>query len=77
MYLFLAALGLCCFEGAFSSFTKWGLLFVEAKGFSLWWLLLLPSTGSRHLGFRSCSAELSSCGLQALECGLGSRGTWA
>ena len=27
-------------------------------GFSLWWLLLLWSTGSRHAGF-------SSCGMQA------------
>ena len=23
-------------------------------GFSLWWLLLLQSIGSRHLGFSSC-----------------------
>ena len=29
-------------------------------GFSLWWLLLLQSTGSRHAGF-------SSCGSRALE----------
>ena len=26
-------------------------------GFSLWWLLLLPSTGSRHTGFSVCSTE--------------------
>ena len=25
-------------------------------GFSLWWLLLLQSTGSRHTGFSSCGA---------------------
>ena len=31
-----------------------GLLFVALLGFSLWWLLLLQSTSSRHLGFRSC-----------------------
>ena len=39
-------------------------------GFSLWWLLLLRSTGSRRAGF-------SSCGLWALEHGLSSCGTRA
>ena len=39
-------------------------------GFSLRWLLLLWSTGSRHMGF-------SSCGFQALEHRLSSCGTWA
>ena len=39
-------------------------------GFSLWWLLLLRSTGSRHAGF-------SSCGSQALECRLSSCGARA
>ena len=40
-------------------------------GFSLWWLLLLQSTGSRRKGFSSCStralerAGLSSCGAWA------------
>ena len=39
-------------------------------GFSLRWLLLLQSTGSRHVGF-------SSCGSGALERRLSSCGTWA
>ena len=39
-------------------------------GFSLWWLLLLWSTGSRHAG-------LSSCGSRALERRLSNCGTWA
>ena len=39
-------------------------------GFSLQWLLLLQSTGSRHMGF-------SSCGLRALECRLSSCGAQA
>ena len=39
-------------------------------GFSLQWLLLLPSTGSRHTGF-------SSCGAKALELRLSSCGVWA
>ena len=39
-------------------------------GFSLRWLLLLQSTGSRHTGFSSCGSwalerRLSSCGAQA------------
>ena len=28
---------------------------LRCAGFSLWWLLLLQSTGSRHRGFSSCS----------------------
>ena len=39
-------------------------------GFSLQWLLLLPSMGSRHAGF-------SSCGSWALECRLRSCGSQA
>ena len=39
-------------------------------GFSLQWLLLLRSTGSRHAGF-------SSCGSRALEHRLSSCGAWA
>jgi len=39
-------------------------------GFSLWWLLLLRSTGSRVCG-------LGSCGSWALEHRLNSCGTWA
>ena len=40
-------------------------------GFSLQWLLLLWSTGSRHAGFSSCGSRalerrVSSCGAQAL-----------
>ena len=44
--------------------------------FSLWWLLLLQSMGSRHVGFRSCGSRalehrLSSCGARAsLLCGM-------
>ena len=56
IYLFLAALGLCCCAWAFSSCGEWELLFVEGVGFSLRWLLLLQSTGSRRAGFSSCGA---------------------
>ena len=61
--LFMAALGLCCCVWAFSSCGEQGLL----AGFSLRWLLLLQSTGSRHLGFSNYGMwvlehRLSSCG---------------
>ena len=32
MYIFLAALGLCCCAQAFSSCGEWGLLFVVVRG---------------------------------------------
>ena len=49
---------------------------LRCAGFSLRWLLLLRSTGSRHAGFSSCGSwaverRLSSCGTQAqLLCGM-------
>ena len=48
-----------------------GYSLLQCTGFSLRWLLLLQSTGSRHLGFISCwvwtlECRLSSCGTQAL-----------
>ena len=30
---------------------------LRCTGFSLWWLLLLRSTGSRHVGFSSCGTR--------------------
>ena len=58
IYLFLAALGLCCCAWAFSSCSEQGLLFpVRCTGFSLRWLLLLRSTGSRYAGFSSCGTR--------------------
>ena len=43
---------------------------LQCVGFSLRWLLLLRSTGSRHAGFSSCGLQspehrLSSCGARA------------
>ena len=49
---------------------------LQCVGFSLWWLLLLRSMGSRHMGFISCGScalerRLSSCGAWAsLLCGM-------
>ena len=62
----MAALGLRCCVRAFSSCGKRGLLFTAVSGFSLQWLLLLQSMGSRHAGSvvvvhgLSCSA---ACGI--------------
>ena len=47
-----------------------GYSLLQCADFSLRWLLLLRSTGSRHVGF-------SSCGLRALEHRLNSCGSWA
>ena len=71
IYLFLAALGLRCCARAFSSCGERGLLFVAVRElFSLRWLLLLRSTGSRHTGFSSCGSwalesRICSCGARA------------
>ena len=49
---------------------KRGYSSLQCTGFSLRWLLLLQSTGSKHVGF-------SSCGSWALECRLSSYGARA
>ena len=55
---------------------------LRCAGFSLRWLLLLRSTGSRHADLSSCGSwalerRLSSCGTWALERRLSSCGSWA
>ena len=50
----LAGLGLYCFVGTLSSFSEWSYSLLRCADFSLWWLFLLWSTGSRHAGFSSC-----------------------
>ena len=54
-FLFFTALGPHCFVWAFSGCSKWVSSSQQCTGFSLWWLLLLWSTGSRHMGFSSRS----------------------
>ena len=58
IYLFLAALDLCCFSRAFSSFGDGGLLFIAVS------VLLIeePSLAAEH---RIQASGLSSCGSQA------------
>ena len=65
MYLFLAVQAPHCFSRTFSSCREWGYSSLWYKGFSVWWLFLSQSMGSRCEG--SCS---SSCSSQALEHGL-------
>ena len=69
--------GSCCYGQAFSTCGEQRLLFVAVCGFSLWRPLLLQSTGSRHTGFSNYGTWLSTCGPQAIDCGLGSCGAWA
>ena len=70
---FLAALGLHRFAWAFSSCGNRGYSLLQCAGFSLWWFLLLWSTGSGCIGLSvvACREELqlvdprerlSSCG---------------
>ena len=64
LLVFVAALGLSLVE------VSRGHSLLQCTGFSLRWLLLLRSTGSRHTGFSSCGSwalehRLSSCGARA------------
>ena len=77
LFLFLAALGLrCCTHGLSLVAASRGYSSLWCAGFSLRWLLLLQSTGSRRTGFSSCGSptlecRLSSCGSRAqLLCGM-------
>ena len=61
-YLFLAVLDFCCCSGF--------CLVAANESFSLWWLLLLQSTASRHTCFSSCDSwalehRINSCGQDA------------
>ena len=70
-WVFLAARGLSLVVASGAT------LLLQCAGFSLQWLLLLWSTGSRRMGFSSCGTQLSSCSLRALEHRLSSCGAWA
>ena len=64
LWVFVAAhgLSLVAVSGGYSS--------LRCTDFSLQWLLLFQSTGSRHVGFSSCGTwalelRLSNCGARA------------
>ena len=64
LWVFVAVRGLSLVAASGGYSSLW------CMGFSLQWLLLLWSTGSRHAGFSSCGSwalecRLSSCGAQA------------
>ena len=46
--------GLHCCVQAFLIVASRGYSLLRCVGFSLWWLLLLRSMGSRYVGFSSC-----------------------
>ena len=78
LYLFMAALGLCCCARAFSSCGERGLLFVVVRGL----LIVVASLCCRAqaLGTRAAvvvARGLSSCVSGALEHRLSSCGAWA
>ena len=78
IYLFLAALGLCCCVQAFSSCSERGLLFVAVH--RLLFVVAFLCCGARALGTQASvvvAHRLSSCGLRALEHRLSSCGTRA
>ena len=54
LIFFLAALGLCCCRGLSLVAVSGGYSSLQCVGFSLRWLLLLWSTGSRRAGFSIC-----------------------
>ena len=63
VFVVVRGLSLVVVSGGYSS--------LWCAGVSLWWLLLLRSLGSRHVGFSSCGpwaleCRLSNCGAQAL-----------
>ena len=53
MYLFVAALGLCCCAWAFSGCGERGLLFVAVRNLLIAVPSLVVERGSRHSGFSS------------------------
>ena len=58
LLLFLAMLGLRCYSWAFSSWQQAGItLCLWCAGFSLRWLLMLQTMGSRHVAFNGCGAQ--------------------
>ena len=57
IYLFLLVLGLCCCTQAFSGCCEQGSPFGPFMAFSLRWLLLFQSVGSRCMGFNRCSTR--------------------
>ena len=62
-------LSLVAVSGGYSS--------LQCAGFSLWWLFLLQSRGSRRTGSVVVAHGLSSCGSRALDHRLSSYGAWA
>ena len=65
---FLTALGIRCWAGLSLDAARGGYSSSQCAGFSLWWLLLLQSTGSRRAGFSSCGVRASVVVAHRLSC---------
>ena len=65
MYLFFDVLGLHCCEG-FSLVLARDTLYLGCRGFSLWWLFLLQSKGSRAQGLQQLQLQGSRAQAQQL-----------
>ena len=73
--LFLSVLCLHCCLGFFLVVMSRGYSWLQCAGFSCQWFLLLWSTGSKLVGFSSCSSRaleyrLNCCGTRAYHCSL-------
>ena len=77
IYLFLALLGLCCYEDFAPVVASSGYFLMWCKGCSLWWLLLLWRATPGHADFSSCGTWAQQCGSWALEHRLSGCGTQA
>ena len=78
LFMYLAALGLCCCSWAFSSCGDQGLLFIMVRG--LFIAVASLCCGAQALGMQVSvvvARGLSSCGLQTLERRLSSCGAQA
>ena len=47
---------------------RWGYTSLRCISFSLWWLLLLRSTGSRFTGFSGCNTQAQIVVVHGLSC---------
>ena len=77
IYLFYSCAGSSLLLGLSLVVVSRGLSSLQCSGFSVWWLLLLQRTDSRHLGFSSCGVWTHSLGLPGSRAhGLSSCGVW-
>ena len=67
IYLFLALLGLCCYEGFSLVVASRATLQLQCTSFLLWWLLFSGAQALEH-GLSSCSSQALEHRLNRLSC---------